>query len=246
MVNFASSYPHHLPVAVLSRITHYFRFYRTNLISAKLINARIETEEAATNEQQQQQQHSIHVFADSLPANCVDCGMTIAIIDSPACNDNNVYDNAIKVDLQDALKYKTDENGSTDWWISQTFRERQLDNGDGENADVPAITLADVLAVSTEDADYKIAVYFYDPNEEPVACGTLEPASEERAKSYEDLFFPTAAGNEGEDVEGAGGSDAAGADPVPVGAMDSSSGELLISTLMVGMIMLMSVVILLV
>ncbi len=91
-------------------------------------------------------------------------------------------------------------------------------------------------------------MYLHDDNEETVACAALAPASEEDAKMYEDLFFPTAAGNEGEEEEeGAGGSDAADADPSPVGAMDSSSSDdVLISTLMVGMIMLMSVLFLLV
>ena len=61
-------------------------------------------------------------------------------------------------------------------------------------------------------------------------------------KFYEEMFFPTAAGNEGEEGEG-GGSDAAVSDPSPVGAMDSSSsGELLISTLVVVMIIMMSLV----
>jgi hypothetical protein len=225
---------------------------KLNELKRRLTSA--EAEEAATNEQEQQAEHSIHLNVEEsiLPASCVDCVISLAIIDSPTCNDTTAYDNAIKVDLQDALKYTTNEEGSTDGWISQTFRERQLD-GDGENTDAPAITLADVLAISTEvieavnlfaDADYKIAVYLHDPNEEPVACAALEPASDEDAKMYEDLFFPTAAGNEGED-EGAGGSDASVADAVPVGAMDSSSGDVLISsTMMVGMIMLMSVILL--
>jgi hypothetical protein len=226
---------------------------KLNELKRRLTSA--EAEEAATNEQEQQAEHSIHLNVEEsiLPASCVDCGITIAIIDSPTCNDTTAYDNAIKVDLQDALKYTTNEKGSTNGWLSQTFRERQLD-GDGENTDAPAITLADVIAVSSKvieavnlfaDVEYKIAVYLHDTNEEPVACAALEPASDEDAKMYEDLFFPTAAGNEGEEVEGAGGSDAA--DPSPVGAMDSSSGDVLISsTMMVGMIMLMSVVIFLV
>jgi hypothetical protein len=163
---------------------------KLNELKRRLTSA--EAEEAATNEQEQQAEHSIHLNVEEsiLPASCVDCGISLAIIDSPTCNGTTAYDNAIKVDLQDALKYKTDEKGSTNGWISQTFRERQLN---GEDESPPAITLADVLAVSTKvieavnlfaDVEYKIAVYLHDDNEEPVACAALEPASEEDAKMY--------------------------------------------------------------
>ena len=55
------------------------------------------------------------------------------------------------------------------------------------------MSLVDVLNPTTP-TDYRVAVYLYDMEENdmeenPIACVTLEPASEEETKMYEEMFY---------------------------------------------------------
>eukprot|EP00984_Skeletonema_dohrnii_P010508 scaffold4099_cov73-Skeletonema_dohrnii-CCMP3373.AAC.1 len=122
-----------------------------------------------------------------------------------------------QVPLEDSLTYIADENGSTDGWKTQYFRELQ-----DSNKTLP-VSLVDVLKPDpAAPTDYKLAVYLYDMEENPIACATLEPASEEEAKMYSDMFY-------GED-------DVPDAETVNSLGDDTSAGGLeLVSTIVTGL-----------
>eukprot|EP00985_Skeletonema_marinoi_P001292 scaffold517_cov140-Skeletonema_marinoi.AAC.5 len=132
----------------------------------------------------EKQQNSLHINATGLPASCEGCSVALTLIQTSLCGTTDAHDSALQVPLQDALTYVTNENGSTDGWKTQYFRELH-----DSNKTLP-VSLVDVLNPNpATTADYKMAVYLYDMEENPIACATLEPASEEEAKMYADMFY---------------------------------------------------------
>ncbi len=186
--------------------------------------------------------HSLHLTANEggLPSSCVKCKIAISISQSPTCNTTEAHDNSVMIKLQNLLTYFTNANGSTDGWQSQAVRE--LLQQDNSTSSKFPISLADVLTATSAvvnlfeevtGEDYKVAVYMYDMDDEPAACATLEPASEEESQIYEELFYPSAASV----AEGEGGE-------VPVGASNNGGRVGLVSAaVVVGVSLLMSAVV---
>ncbi len=188
--------------------------------------------------------HSLHLIANGglLPTSCVKCKIAISIIQSLTCNTTEAHDSSVMIKLQDLLTYNTNGEGGTDGWQSQTVRELLQDNS--TSSEFP-ISLADVLtaasaAVNLFDEvtgkDFKVAVYMYDMDDEPAACATLEPASEEDSQMYEQMFYPSAASVADEEGDG---------EEKPLGA--SSTGirvvGLVSTAVVVGVSLLMSAVV---
>eukprot|EP00984_Skeletonema_dohrnii_P014113 scaffold5900_cov89-Skeletonema_dohrnii-CCMP3373.AAC.1 len=67
-----------------------------------------------------------------------------------------------------------------------------------------------------------MAVYLYDMEENPIACATLEPASEEEAKMYVDMFYGEDDGPDAETVN-------------PLGDDTSAGGLEFVSTIVTGL-----------
>eukprot|EP00984_Skeletonema_dohrnii_P010511 scaffold4099_cov73-Skeletonema_dohrnii-CCMP3373.AAC.4 len=132
---------------------------------------------------EEEPQRSLHVNATGLTANCEGCSVALTLIQTSLCSTTDAHDSALQVPLQDSLTYIADENGSTGGWKTQHFRELH-----DSNKTLP-LSLVDVLNPDpATPTDYKIAVYLYDMEENPIACATLEQASEEEAKMYSDMF----------------------------------------------------------
>ena len=168
---------------------------------------------------EEESQRSLHVNATGLPASCEGCSVALTLIQTSLCGTTDAHDSALQVPLEDALTYVTDENGSTSGWNWKTQHSRELYDS---NKTLP-VSLVDVLNPDpATPTDYKIAVYLYDMEENPIACATLEQASEEEAKMYADMFY--------------GGDDEPDAESITLLGDDTSAGGLeLVSTIMTGL-----------
>lgn len=165
--------------------------------------------------------NKFHINLKELPSlNCADgCTATFALITSDQCNSTDAQDTALEFTLEEEVTFDTtdmkiDEDAADNGWVTESFRELANKSTNNSTADSsPPISLAEFVtaaAMATElidaitpNKDYKLAVYLYNNETEPLACATLDLVTEdEELQMYYNLF-----GGGGEDDEGEDGSD---------------------------------------
>ena len=174
--------------------------------------------------------NSLHMNATNLPSNCDGCKMVLALVETMAmCSIIDAHLQALRVVLENDLTYTTDEDGSTGGWETQPVHEYS-------NSTTPVSIFNEVMLGGTDyNHQKRVAVYFYDLEENPVACATLKPASEEEAQMYEVMFYGESE-EEGEDD----GPDAEAAKGPGDSENTSAGGLELVSTIVTGMSVLTS------
>ena len=172
--------------------------------------------------------------------------MAIALSASPQCNTTEAYDAALKFSLKDDLTYGTNEEGSTNGWVTTKFRELQNTNSTpislAEFMTTAAVVIEEEVVDELTDEEYNLAVYLYDNEENPIACSTLDVVSDEdEAEFYDELFGSVV--NDGEEEDG--GVDDGGA-ATTLGDNNSPSGGFMFTSafVVVGVSFMMSAILL--